>query len=106
MWGLPRPGSQGRGGLAWGWVGVEGCCCQAWTSRLTFVRVSLCHLQTTMPGMKRDCGGAAAVLGAFRAAIKQVSGALPTLGRGILGVPHGCSPLPCLSRHRHHHVPT
>ncbi|XP_012583597.1 PREDICTED: probable aminopeptidase NPEPL1 [Condylura cristata] len=27
--------------------------------------------QTTMPGMKRDCGGAAAVLGAFRAAIKQ-----------------------------------
>lgn len=29
--------------------------------------------QTTMPGMKRDCGGAAAVLGAFRAAIKQVS---------------------------------
>uniref|UniRef100_A0A8C0NV67 Cytosol aminopeptidase domain-containing protein n=1 Tax=Canis lupus familiaris TaxID=9615 RepID=A0A8C0NV67_CANLF len=27
--------------------------------------------KTTMPGMKRDCGGAAAVLGAFRAAIKQ-----------------------------------
>ncbi|KAF5927169.1 hypothetical protein HPG69_016641 [Diceros bicornis minor] len=27
--------------------------------------------QTTMPGMKRDCGGAAAILGAFRAAIKQ-----------------------------------
>ncbi|KAJ8779076.1 hypothetical protein J1605_012927 [Eschrichtius robustus] len=26
---------------------------------------------TTMPGMKRDCGGAAAVLGAFRAAVKQ-----------------------------------
>ncbi|XP_045385530.1 probable aminopeptidase NPEPL1 isoform X2 [Lemur catta] len=27
--------------------------------------------KTTMPGMKRDCGGAAAVLGAFRAAIMQ-----------------------------------
>ncbi|XP_048205620.1 probable aminopeptidase NPEPL1 isoform X2 [Perognathus longimembris pacificus] len=27
--------------------------------------------KTTMPGMKRDCGGAAAILGAFRAAIKQ-----------------------------------
>ena len=29
--------------------------------------------QTTMPGMKRDCGGAAAVLGAFYLAVKQVS---------------------------------
>lgn len=28
--------------------------------------------QTTMPGMKRDCGGAAAILGAFKATIKQV----------------------------------
>ncbi|XP_068118258.1 probable aminopeptidase NPEPL1 [Hyperolius riggenbachi] len=28
-------------------------------------------LKTTMPGMKRDCGGAAAVLGAFKAAVKQ-----------------------------------
>ncbi|XP_058859446.1 probable aminopeptidase NPEPL1 [Acipenser ruthenus] len=27
--------------------------------------------KTSMPGMKRDCGGAAAVLGAFKAAIKQ-----------------------------------
>ncbi|XP_053429642.1 probable aminopeptidase NPEPL1 isoform X1 [Nycticebus coucang] len=27
--------------------------------------------KTTMPGMKRDCGGAAAILGAFRAATKQ-----------------------------------
>ncbi|XP_055490371.1 probable aminopeptidase NPEPL1 isoform X2 [Leucoraja erinacea] len=27
--------------------------------------------KTHMPGMKRDCGGAAAVLGAFRAAVKQ-----------------------------------
>ncbi|KAL4655753.1 putative aminopeptidase NPEPL1 isoform X1 [Arapaima gigas] len=26
---------------------------------------------TTMPGMKRDCGGAAAILGAFKATIKQ-----------------------------------
>ncbi|XP_030635593.1 putative aminopeptidase NPEPL1 [Chanos chanos] len=26
--------------------------------------------KTTMPGMKRDCGGAAAILGAFRAAVK------------------------------------
>lgn len=25
-----------------------------------------------MPGMKRDCGGAAAILGAFRATVKQV----------------------------------
>ncbi|KAJ6665679.1 hypothetical protein lerEdw1_002049 [Lerista edwardsae] len=29
--------------------------------------------KTTMPGMKRDCGGAAAILGAFRATVKQVS---------------------------------
>ena len=29
--------------------------------------------QTTMPGMKRDCGGAAAILGAFKATVKQVS---------------------------------
>uniref|UniRef100_A0A3Q2DV42 Aminopeptidase like 1 n=1 Tax=Cyprinodon variegatus TaxID=28743 RepID=A0A3Q2DV42_CYPVA len=28
--------------------------------------------KTTMPGMKRDCGGAAAILGAFKATIKQV----------------------------------
>ncbi|RXN09016.1 putative aminopeptidase NPEPL1 [Labeo rohita] len=27
--------------------------------------------KTTMPGMKRDCGGAAAVLGAFKATVKQ-----------------------------------
>ncbi|XP_031572072.1 probable aminopeptidase NPEPL1 [Actinia tenebrosa] len=27
--------------------------------------------KTAMPGMKRDCGGAAAILGAFRAAVKQ-----------------------------------
>lgn len=40
------------------------------------IRVThVCCPQTTMPGMKRDCGGAAAVLGAFRAAVKQVSGA-------------------------------
>ena len=28
--------------------------------------------QTSMLGMKRDCGGAAGILGAFRAAVKQV----------------------------------
>ncbi|KAL8179552.1 UNVERIFIED_CONTAM: putative aminopeptidase npepl1 [Gekko kuhli] len=28
--------------------------------------------KTTMPGMKRDCGGAAAILGAFKATVKQV----------------------------------
>ncbi|XP_066521145.1 probable aminopeptidase NPEPL1 [Hoplias malabaricus] len=27
--------------------------------------------KTTMPGMKRDCGGAAAILGAFKVAVKQ-----------------------------------
>ncbi|XP_055578467.1 probable aminopeptidase NPEPL1 isoform X2 [Falco biarmicus] len=27
--------------------------------------------KTTMPGMKRDCGGAAAILGAFKATVKQ-----------------------------------
>jgi leucyl aminopeptidase len=26
-----------------------------------------------MPGMKADCGGAAAILGAFKAAVKQVT---------------------------------
>lgn len=39
---------------------------------LDTVFCSFVLLQTTMPGMKRDCGGAAAILGAFRAAIKQV----------------------------------
>ncbi|OWK03438.1 NPEPL1, partial [Cervus elaphus hippelaphus] len=39
--------------------------------------------KTTMPGMKRDCGGAAAVLGAFRAAVKQGGGALS----GVSAVP-------------------
>ncbi|RMB95860.1 hypothetical protein DUI87_27974 [Hirundo rustica rustica] len=29
--------------------------------------------KTTMPGMKRDCGGAAAILGAFKATVKQTS---------------------------------
>lgn len=38
-----------------------------------------------MPGMKRDCGGAAAILGAFRAAIKQVSAALPSAALGTEG---------------------
>ncbi len=35
--------------------------------------VSAVLLQAAMPGMKHDCGGAAAVLGAFYAAVKQVS---------------------------------
>jgi len=30
------------------------------------------YLQTSMLGMKRDCGGAAGILGGFRAAVKQV----------------------------------
>lgn len=51
--------------------------------------LTLCPLrappQTTMPGMKRDCGGAAAILGAFRAAIKQVSAALPSAALGTEG---------------------
>ena len=29
-------------------------------------------MQITMPGMKRDCGGAAGILGAFRAAVLLV----------------------------------
>lgn len=29
-----------------------------------------------MPGMKRDCGGAAALLGAFKATVEMVSGLL------------------------------
>eukprot|EP00064_Thunnus_orientalis_P004099 superscaffoldBa00000361_g4110 len=32
---------------------------------------ALSLFSTTMPGMKRDCGGAAAILGAFKATIKQ-----------------------------------
>lgn len=43
------------------------------STSLTLSSGSFVLLQTTMPGMKRDCGGAAAILGAFRAAIKQVS---------------------------------
>lgn len=54
--------------------GAAGRCC--WLVSIHLPRLPhLCHPQTTMPGMKRDCGGAAAVLGAFRAAVKQVSGA-------------------------------
>ncbi len=42
------------------------------------VRVCVCarvcvSTQTAMPGMKRDCGGAAGILGAFAAAVKLVS---------------------------------
>ena len=31
------------------------------------------YFQDNMPGMKRDCGGAAAVLGAFRSAVELVN---------------------------------
>lgn len=51
--------------------------------------------QTTMPGMKRDCGGAAAILGAFRAAIKQVRAqVLPLLLQALLDPPLSRTPLP------------
>lgn len=41
---------------------------------LSFVLKLIFHYfeQTAMPGMKADCGGAAAILGAFKAAVKQV----------------------------------
>lgn len=38
---------------------------------LLFVVHDGCLLQTAMPGMKRDCGGAAAILGAFYATVKR-----------------------------------
>ena len=38
-----------------------------------------------MPGMKRDCGGAAAVLGAFYGAVKQVSQSAVQLLNSQLG---------------------
>lgn len=40
---------------------------------LNNAKACLCPIlfQTAMPGMKRDCGGAAAILGAFRAAVKM-----------------------------------
>ncbi len=38
------------------------------------VYVCVCvSTQTAMPGMKKDCGGAAGILGAFAAAVKLVS---------------------------------
>lgn len=59
------------------WFGERGgehCCCGV--SIHSPLSRPFLPPQTTMPGMKRDCGGAAAVLGAFRAAVKQVRGAL------------------------------
>ena len=38
-----------------------------------FFVLSFFFVQLAMPGMKRDCGGAAAILGAFYAAVKLVS---------------------------------
>ena len=35
------------------------------------------YFQDNMPGMKGDCGGAAAVLGAFRSAVELVNILLP-----------------------------
>lgn len=37
---------------------------------IIFITNECMILQTAMPGMKRDCGGAAAILGAFYAAVK------------------------------------
>ena len=46
--------------------------CQ-WTGYVNAIRRLSYLLQTGMCGMKRDCGGAAAVLGAFKTAVKLVS---------------------------------
>jgi probable aminopeptidase NPEPL1 len=47
-----------------------------WLFTFTMVKktISICAdfiVQTAMPGMKRDCGGAAGILGAFYAAVRQ-----------------------------------
>lgn len=42
--------------------------------------VHVLYFQDNMPGMKRDCGGAAAVLGAFRSAVELVNVLLPWFG--------------------------
>lgn len=39
-----------------------------------------------MPGMKRDCGGAAAILGAFKAAVKQVKNPHSPFSFHVIGV--------------------
>lgn len=89
------PGPVGLGSRPGAWcvwlgqvaqVAQAGKCC--WLVRIHLPLSPLCRPQTTMPGMKRDCGGAAAVLGAFRAAVKQVSGAPRCSPRdaGSLGV--------------------
>lgn len=45
----------------------------AWVGKgIVYDTGGLCiKTKTSMPGMKRDCGGAAGILGAFRAAVKQ-----------------------------------
>uniref|UniRef100_A0A674PC22 Aminopeptidase like 1 n=1 Tax=Takifugu rubripes TaxID=31033 RepID=A0A674PC22_TAKRU len=43
----------------------------AWVGKGIVYPTGLSCTSTTMPGMKRDCGGAAAILGAFRATVKQ-----------------------------------
>lgn len=78
--GPPPRGRVGQGG--WGTAAD-------WSAATQPSLPALPHPQTTMPGMKRDCGGAAAILGAFRAAIKQVSGVPPLQfgGEGSRGMP-------------------
>ena len=51
--------------------------CEGLFEKLTIIKllkfILSLLLKTGLPGMKRDCGGAAAVLGAFYAAVKLVS---------------------------------
>lgn len=84
--GPPPRGRVGQGG--WGTAAD-------WSAATQPSLPALPHPQTTMPGMKRDCGGAAAILGAFRAAIKQVSGG-PTSAVRWGGIP-GHAPSPTAS---------
>lgn len=44
-----------------------------------------------MPGMKRDCGGAAGILGGFRAAVKQVLYACKTGFYHLIMTSYFCS---------------
>lgn len=75
---------------AWGALGeVRQMCWYRGHLLVPHCPITLCCPQTTMPGMKRDCGGAAAILGAFRAAIKQVR-RVHVWGHS-LQVPPGCS---------------
>ncbi len=46
--------------------------CHVLVIQITWKIIVLFSLQTGMPGMKRDCGGAAGILGAFLVAMKMV----------------------------------